>query len=167
MIEKIISGGQTGVDRAALDAAIKLNIPHGGWCPKGRLAELETTIPKKYLLKETATSDFSERTKLNIQDSDGTLIFVPSLPLPASINDGTKLTEQEALARKKPHLIIDLSKEINIHLITEWIKTQEIKILNIAGPRESLSPGIYQKTLEVLTTLLPHLVNSSMLRANL
>ncbi len=72
MITKIISGGQTGVDRAALDAAIELNIPHGGWCPKGRLAELGQTIPDKYQLQETESSEYSQRTKLNIHDSDGT-----------------------------------------------------------------------------------------------
>lgn len=167
MIEQIISGGQTGVDRAALDVAMKLNILHGGWCPKGRLAELDTTIPKKYLLNETATSDFNERTKLNIRDSDGTLIFVPSLPLPKSINDGTALTEQEARTRNKPHLVIDLSKEIDIQLIINWARIHEIKILNIAGPRESLSPGIYQKTFGVLINLLPYLVNFSTPRAKL
>lgn len=93
MLKKIISGGQTGVDRAALDAAILLKIPHGGWCPKGRLSEVGK-IPDKYLLKETESSDYSERTKLNIHDSDGTLIFVPSTPI--KVTDGTLLTIQKS-----------------------------------------------------------------------
>ena len=167
MIEEIISGGQTGADRAALDTAIKLNIPHVGWCPKGRLAELGTTIPKKYSLKETATSKFSERTELNIQDSDGTLILVPELPLPITINDGTKLTEQKAKEKNKPLLIVDLSKNEDIDLIVNWIKINDIKVLNIAGPRESLSPGIYQRSLKFLTNLLPHLIHRHSFRSKL
>ncbi|MGD9152179.1 MAG: putative molybdenum carrier protein [Gammaproteobacteria bacterium] len=111
-ITKIISGGQTGVDQAALDIAIKFNIPHGGWCPKGRIAELGTTIPKKYLLRETKTSEYSERTKLNVKDSDGTLILVATLPIKNS--SGTMLTVKEAKANHKPCLIIDLSKKTSI-----------------------------------------------------
>ena len=87
---KIISGGQTGGDRAALDAAIEMKIPYGGWCPKGRLAELGTTIPTKYILQETTSATFEERTKLNIRDSDGTLILVPETPI--KVTDGTILT---------------------------------------------------------------------------
>ena len=117
MIEKIIAGGQTGIDRAALDVAIELNIPHGGWCPQGRLAELGQTIPEKYLLQETKTSDYSERTKLNIQDSDGTLILVPELPL--TIKDGTLLTIKQVEEKNKPHLIFDLSKDCN-HTYTNF-----------------------------------------------
>ena len=153
MIEVIISGGQTGADRAALDAAIKLNIPHGGWCPKGRLAELGGTIPEKYLLKETPSSDYSERTKLNIRDSDGTLIFVPQMPL--KVNDGTILTIQEVKDKNKPYIIIDLSHKPDCHLIAEWVKINNIKVLNIAGPRESQSPGIYQVCLHYLVEILP------------
>lgn len=144
MIEKIISGGQTGVDRAALDVAMTCNISHGGWCPKGRLAELATTIPEKYLLKETESSDYSVRTKLNIQDSDGTLILVPEIPV--KVNDGTNLTIEEVKIKKKPYLIINLSNPSDSVEIITWIKSNNIKILNIAGPRESQALGIYQKT---------------------
>lgn len=139
---KIISGGQTGVDRAALDAAISLNIPHGGWCPKGRLAELDATIPEKYELKETDSSDYSVRTKLNIKGSDGTLILVPETPI--KITDGTLLTINEAIRTDKPHFIIDLSKTVDIESIINWVKQNNINILNVAGPRESQAPGIYE-----------------------
>lgn len=105
---KIISGGQTGVDRAALDVAIEMKIPYGGWCPKGRLAELGTTIPTKYILQETTSAKFEERTKLNIRDSDGTLILVPETPI--KVTDGTILTIEEVKFVHKPFLIIDLSK---------------------------------------------------------
>ncbi|MDF2939595.1 MAG: uncharacterized protein K0R66_237 [Gammaproteobacteria bacterium] len=147
MIDKIVSGGQTGVDRAALDVAIGLNIPHGGWCPKGRLAE-DGSLSDRYHLKETQTSDYSERTKLNIQDSDATLVLVPALPL--NIQDGTVLTIEELKAKAKPHLIIDLSQKPDQALVLKWIKEHHIKTLNVAGPRESTSPGIYQKASEIL-----------------
>lgn len=147
MINKIISGGQTGVDRAALDVALQLNIPHGGWCPKGRLSE-SGIIPEKYLLTETLSSDYSERTLLNIKDSDGTLILVPTIPF--NVNDGTHLTIQKVKAKHKPYLIIDLSKENNIDEVINWTKENNIKLLNIAGPRESQCSGVYNKAFEYL-----------------
>ncbi len=158
MVKKIVSGGQTGVDRAALDAAIYLNMSHGGWCPKGRLAELGETIPLKYSLKETNSSDYSERTKLNIQDSDGTLIFVPTIPI--QVSDGTLLTIQEVKIHKKPYLIIDLSEKIDIGSIAEFIKVNKIETLNIAGPRESQKPGIYKKCFQLFSELFPVLLNT-------
>ena len=151
MIEKIISGGQTGVDRAALDTAIKLGIPHGGWCPKNRMAE-DGTIPNKYLLKETDSSDHAQRTRLNIEDSDGTLILVPSLPV--KVTDGTVLTITEVQKKQKPFLIIDLSQAINFKNISTWIEKNKIKALNIAGPRESQKDGIYVQSCEVLEKIL-------------
>lgn len=152
VIQKIISGGQTGVDRAALDVAIELKIPHGGWCPKGRLAELGIIIPKKYLLKETKTNNFEERTKLNIRDSDGTLILVPKTPV--SITDGTVLTIEEVKTKNKPYLIIDLSAKTPNKTILKWLSNNNIKVLNIAGPRESQSPGIYAKSLKFLKQII-------------
>ncbi|MGD9152826.1 MAG: putative molybdenum carrier protein [Gammaproteobacteria bacterium] len=148
IITKIISGGQTGVDRAALDVAIELKISHGGWCPKGRRAELNTTIPSKYHLKETESEKFEERTKLNIKDSDGTLALVPKTPI--KITDGTILTIEEAKLKNKPLLIINLSKKPPVEIILKWIGENNIKTLNIAGPRESQSTGIYDISFKFL-----------------
>jgi len=145
MIMKIVSGGQTGVDRAALDMAIELNIPHGGWCPNGRLAELDTTIPERYSLQETLSTDVSVRTKLNIRDSDATLLIVPQYPL--TVNDGTVLTLQELHKKNKTYFIIDLSKALNTSTVITWVQKNSIHVLNVAGPRESQAPGIYAHSL--------------------
>lgn len=148
---KIISGGQTGVDRAALDAAIALGIPHGGWCPKGRRAELETVIPEKYNLKETDSREFEERTKLNIRDSDGTLILV--LETPIKVTDGTILTIETVQESNKPYVIIDLSKETELEKLLTWVNDNNIKILNVAGPRESQAPGVYLSSFILLKNI--------------
>lgn len=150
LVEKIVSGGQTGVDRAALDAAIQLNVTHGGWCPKGRKAE-DGVINDRYQLIETETAEYSERTKLNIKDSDGTLILVPITPI--KVTDGTILTIAEVKVRAKPYLIIDLSNKDDIQSIIEWINDNKIKVLNIAGPRESQAPGIHMRALVLLNHL--------------
>ncbi|MCD6040296.1 MAG: molybdenum cofactor carrier [Gammaproteobacteria bacterium] len=157
MIKKIVSGGQTGVDRAGLDAAIGWGIDHGGWCPRGRQAE-DGDIHVRYNLQCPVDGDseekeeniYNERTKLNIRDSDGTLIFVPKIPLPLSITDGTNLTIKEVRAKNKPYLMVDLSESFNPDIVAEWVKKNKIKTLNIAGPRESQSPGIYESTLRAL-----------------
>jgi len=150
-LKKIITGGQTGVDRAALDAAIALNIPHGGWCPKGRLAE-DGVIDAKYQLKETKSNIYAERTKLNIRDSHGTLILTSTFS--PSVSNGTNLTLQEAKNTNKPYKLFGLSVDCPIDEITDWISENHIKILNIAGPRESESSGVYQKSARLLTILL-------------
>lgn len=161
MISKIISGGQTGVDRAALDVAIKLNLPHGGWCPKGRLAELGGIIPHRYSLQETNSSDVSIRTKLNIRDSDGTLVFVPELPL--KVTDGTILTLHELQERNKHHFIFNLANPPEPSQVCSWIEKNNIKILNVAGPRESQSPGIYSQTLMTLGKIISLLLSAQLL----
>ena len=137
-IEKIISGGQTGVDRAALDVAIFLDIPHGGWCPQGRRAE-DGSIPDTYVLRETAQRDYAVRTEKNIVDSDGTLILFR-----AKISGGTDLTRKLALKHHRPLLCIDLQdpREADVETACRWIEEQQIKLLNVAGPRESNYPGI-------------------------
>jgi len=146
---KIISGGLTGVDRAALDVAIKLNIEHGGWCPKGRIAEKGGIIPLHYQLEETKSSNYEVRTKLNIEDADGTLIIVPDVE--EALTDGTALTLDYAKKIAKPHLVVDArDKTISSEHILEWLQENVIVILNVAGPRESKSPGIYERTCELL-----------------
>jgi len=133
---KIISGGQTGVDRAALDAALSLGIPHGGWCPLGRWAE-DGPIPSCYLLCETDSPDPAVRTERNVVESDGTLILYRK-----QLRGGTKLTFQLAQQYGRPCLLVDLDAPPEVEQVRRWLVEQGIKILNVAGPRESQSPGI-------------------------
>ncbi len=145
----IISGGQTGVDRAALDFALKNNIQCGGWCPLGRLAE-DGVISHKYPLKETKTSKYEERTRLNVKDSDGTLILYEN-----EMDEGTVLTHKLALEMNKPVLTIKLpvGQAFNKELFSNWITNSNISALSIGGPRESSSPGIYKLTYSFLKNL--------------
>ena len=143
---KIISGGQSGVDRAALDFALENQVPCGGWCPKGRLAE-DGRIHKRYPLRETDNTDYRIRTKANVQDSDGTLIIYID-----KLGNGTALTKQIAERLNKPCILISLDKAfaVKIEELHSWMEVNEIKTLNIAGPRESSNPGIYNVTLRFL-----------------
>lgn len=142
MIKKIISGGQTGVDRAALDIAMEKDIACGGYCPKGRKAE-DGFIPLRYPLVETATEEYAERTRLNVEAADGTLILAPG-PLAG----GTLLTAEHCRQVGKPCLVVDLSTA-GVE-VAAWISEHRIVTLNIAGPRERESPGIYQQALVLL-----------------
>lgn len=170
---EIRTGGQTGVDRAALDAAIKLDLPYGGWCPQGRIDE-QGIIPSNYLkLREiegkfhNEAENYNARTTQNIFDSDATLILVPCIPLPTSITDGTLLTIEQAKHQNKEHFLFDLSSCKNEDLINrcrDWIKENDIHILNIAGPRESNSPGIYKASYDFLCSFLSQLEYSKTLR---
>lgn len=153
MPDKIISGGQTGVDRAALDFAIESGIPHGGWCPLKRKAE-DGPINARYLLSETAETDYSARTRLNIRDSDGTLVLNTG-----RLEGGTALTVQLAKKMGKPCLVADLENIPGENVVLGWLNTNRISILNIAGPRESKCPGIYERTRKVLPQLLNAGVN--------
>ncbi|MCF8297844.1 MAG: putative molybdenum carrier protein [Saprospiraceae bacterium] len=146
-ITKIISGAQTGVDLAALDFAIQNDIPCGGWCPKGRINE-SGIIPEKYPLAETKTSDYSERTEMNIKDSDGTLVLFS-----VNIDEGTKYTLKRAMELQKPFYSIDISSEPEIDSLMQWIRIYNIKTLNIAGARESNYPGIYKRAYKFLEKL--------------
>lgn len=147
MIEKIVSGGQTGVDRAALDIAIRNSIPHGGWCPRGRKAE-DGRIPDHYQLAETATPDYTERTRLNVRDSDGCLILTRGRP-----DGGTALTLHYAYNLGKPRLLVNLNGEADTDSIAAWLKGNHIRVLDVAGPRESKQPGVYAQACELLQKL--------------
>lgn len=148
ILMKVISGGQTGVDRAALDVALANGLPLGGWCPQGRRAE-DGIIPPRYPLTETEESTYEERTELNVRDSDATLIVVRGRP-----TGGTAYTVKMAMKWRRPYRIVDLEAENVIATTRDWLVENRIAILNIAGPRESTTPGIYAATVTLLTQLL-------------
>jgi len=133
---RIVSGGQTGVDRAALDAAIALGIPHGGWCPRGRLAE-DGPIPDCYDLTETDSAEYWVRTKRNVVDSDATLILYRG-----RIGGGTELTLRLARQHGRPCLLVDMDDPPSSDKFHAWMQTNQIDVLNVAGPRESQNPDI-------------------------
>jgi len=148
---KIVSGGQTGVDRAALDVAIELNLPHGGWCPQGRRAE-DGVIATKYQLQETKSRQYAVRTRWNVRDSDATLIIARE-----PLQGGTALTAEIAQSLDRPCLVVAPSTSGNVTRVRKWIDTHSIRVLNVAGPRESSEPGIYARALEFLRRLLGNL----------
>lgn len=159
-IKEIVSGGQTGVDRAALDIAIEFEISHGGWCPFGRKAE-DGIISSKYNLKEAPAPTLKEnldsdaiykmRTEFNARDSDGTLIIVKAEPM-----GGTLYTLQMAGKHKKPYLICNLSENPTLNDVINWIMKHKIHKLNVAGPRASQTMGIYKDAYYFLSQLLSH-----------
>ncbi|RMH03635.1 MAG: molybdenum cofactor carrier [Nitrospirae bacterium] len=137
-LRRIISGGQSGVDRAALDAAIDCGLQVGGWCPRGRKAE-DGPLPLRYPLKETPSPHPAQRTAWNVREADGTLIFSPS-----PLSGGTALTLKIASRLQKPCLLISLEHPLSPQRVCSWIDGHGIATLNVAGPRESSCPGIYQ-----------------------
>jgi hypothetical protein len=134
---RIVSGGQTGVDRAALDVALELGLSCGGWCPRGRLAE-DGPLPLHYPLDETPDEAYEQRTEWNVRDSDGTLILHRG-----PLRGGTALTHRLAGRYRRPILTVDLDQEPKPDAVREWIDQAAIRVLNVAGPRESGSPGIF------------------------
>ena len=135
-IERIVSGGQTGVDRAALDVALLLDIPCGGWCPRERKAE-DGTIAERYPLQETRSSDYRQRTLANVLSSDGTLILHSG-----RLAGGTALTLRLAKRVRKPCCVVDLGASPSPNDTLSWIRRYKIRVLNVAGPRESQARGI-------------------------
>ena len=148
LLEKIISGGQTGVDRAALDVAMELGISCGGWCPQGRRAE-DGRIPDCYPLQEASSPDYPVRTRLNVEDSDGTLVLTKG-----SAKGGTALTLKLARRLNKPFLLVDLARNPESSEVQQWIRKSHIRILNVAGPREGESLGISEKASAFLLEIL-------------
>lgn len=141
-ILKIISGGQTGADRGGLDAAIHCKLAHGGWCPKGRIAE-DGAIPAQYLLQESTSKNYTHRTEANVVDSDCTLIFTYG-----TLEGGSLKTAQFAKKHNRPFLHVDLasglSREKAVDMIVQWLKDSCPKacVLNVAGQRASKAPTI-------------------------
>jgi predicted Rossmann fold nucleotide-binding protein DprA/Smf involved in DNA uptake len=146
-VEKIVSGGQTGVDRAALDVALTLGIPCGGWCPKGRRA-VDGIISDRYPLQETETSNYASRTRLNVRDSDGTLIINRG-----ELDGGTAYTVELAAELEKPCLVVNVDNSLAVGEIRRWLTNHQIRILNVAGPREEKRPGISGQTIKLLLEL--------------
>ncbi len=159
MIEKVVSGGQTGVDRAALDAALDAGVVCGGWCPRGRRAE-DGVIPERYPLDETPGPSYMERTRRNVEQSDGTLVLAPGAPV-----GGTSATLAHARRIGKPVLVVDLAApgaepgaepgaDGIADGIADWIEARRIRVLNVAGPRAGGRPGVYDDARAVIDRLL-------------
>lgn len=153
MIEKIVSGGQTGADRAALDFAVVHGIPHGGWCPRGRLAE-NGVIDKRYKLVETPSSEAAQRTEWNVRDSDATVIF----SIGPVLTGGSKFTAECAALHRKPfvHISRALDGPNAAQKLREFLESHPIKCLNVAGPRASNEPEVgafVRQTLEACLDL--------------
>ena len=150
-IKKVISGGQTGADQAALDAAIEMGIPHGGWVPLGRLTE-KGRLSRRYKMQEINAIDYDQRTELNIMDSDGTLLFSQG-----ELRGGSALTKKLARKHLKPCLHIDIhsiSEYKAVEIIKSWLEVRNIETLNVAGPRASESPVIYDTVLNIMKSVL-------------
>jgi len=151
----IVSGGQTGADRAALDVAVDLGLPYRGWVPKGGWAEDHTTpsgLLKRYRdLREANSPDPDHRTALNVRDSTATLILVSGTPT----SSGTELTRNEASNRRRPHKIVDVDDPKAADLIRNWLQQIDyMHVLNVAGPRESEAPGLEDKARKLLREVL-------------
>lgn len=145
---RVISGGQSGVDRAALDVALELGLDCGGWCPAGRRAE-DGPIEAHYPLTETGTIDYAERTRRNVVDADATLVLCQG-----ALMGGTLLTVQLAGAQGKPCLVIDLRRCWALREVQVWLDACAVRTLNVGGPRQSGAPGIYALASEFLRATL-------------
>ena len=144
----IVSGGQTGVDRAALEAARRAGVEHGGWCPRGRGAE-DGIIPPMYPLRETPDADPAQRTAWNVRDSDATLVLSRGAP-----RGGTALAVSHATALGRPLLVLDLERQPRAEEVLRWLRASAAARLNVAGPRESEAPGIHAQALALLGAVL-------------
>lgn len=151
MIRKIISGGQTGAEQAALDVAIKLGIEHGGWVSSRHIAEDETLLDK-YQLQEMEQTNYARVTEQNVLDADATLILFQN-----QITGGCAISRRLAEKHKRLLLAIDLNTMAAFQAaqkVEPWITAHNIKILNVTGPKTGEGPDIYQLTLEILETAL-------------
>ncbi len=151
VLRRIVSGGQTGVDRAALDAALARDFPCGGWCPHGRWSE-DGPIPGRYPLRETDSPDPAERTEANVRDSDATVVIANGPPA-----GGTRLTAELALRLGRPLCRIDIGRVDvagAIELLAGFVEAQAVGVLNVAGPRRSQAPEAEEMTREIVGGLL-------------
>jgi len=158
---RVISGGQTGADQGALEAAMRLGLETGGWCPPGRYCE-SGPIPQKYILQETETERStaapdiprSLRTELNVRDADATLILLPASMQP---DRGTRWTLEWASRMRKPVLVADPAEAGASEKITDWLRSTPVSVLNVAGPSEMIWPGIFLTTCELLVKVFQRL----------
>ncbi|MDY0220779.1 MAG: putative molybdenum carrier protein [Desulfobacterium sp.] len=151
MIKKIISGGQTGADRAALDTAIKFNIDHGGWVPLGRCAE-DGVLGEHYQMQEMPTDSYPRRTEQNVKESHATLIITRG-----PLTGGSLLTKKLASTHKKPcaHLnLMNMDEFEAAVVLNSFIQDHSVEVLNVAGPRASSDPGIYRDVKAILETMI-------------
>lgn len=146
---RIVSGGQTGVDRAALDVALEMGMECGGWCPAGRLAG-DGVIDARYPLTETPSADPAQRTEWNVRDSDATLVITGDGPSP-----GTELTREIAHRLGKPLHVCAAASPADVDAVRRWLRVHGVRALNVAGPRESESPGIYAAARGLFIALFP------------
>ena len=147
-LQKIVSGGQTGVDRAALDTAMAHGVDVGGWCPKGRRAE-DGDIPERYPLKETPTAAYEQRTAWNVRDSDGTLIITDG-----ALEGGTALTLSEAKQQGRAVLHVRVDDPVPVEMIRAWGEEHDVQVMNVAGPRASEVEGIDDGACAILNAFL-------------
>jgi len=153
-VKKIVSGGQTGVDRAALDVAGELGLERGGWCPAGRRAQ-DGQVPEEYPLEETPSREYEQRTEWNVRDSDGTLILNRG-----PLDGGTLYTVNIAREMERPLLIVKLEEMDGEEMeraeqarVRTWLEEEGVGVLNVAGPREKKRPGIYEEAHAFLQVL--------------
>ncbi len=151
MIERIVSGGQTGVDRAALDAALAAGLPVGGWCPRGRRAE-DGSLADRYPLRETPSARYAQRTRWNVRDSDGTLILL--LSDAPDTSGGTALTAKAARKLGRPLRVETLGSGADPEAVRRWLRAHAVRVLNVAGPRAGEADGVYQAARVFLAALL-------------
>ncbi|MDG2186055.1 MAG: putative molybdenum carrier protein [Mariniblastus sp.] len=150
LVTKVISGGQTGVDQAALAVAIQCGIEHGGWCPLGRLCETGT-IPEEYRLSETESSHYAVRTEQNVLDSDGTLVLYQG-----ELTRGTALTVKLLERHGQPHFLLNFDAPVGGNELLDiqaWLLEYRVGVLNVAGPRASTNPEVGQLTFDFLLKL--------------
>jgi hypothetical protein len=151
MLKKIISGGQTGADQAALDAAIELGMPYGGWVPKGRKTEIGP-LPLKYCLQEMNSARYSKRTRQNVIDSEGTVIFSHG-----KLEGGSKYTRKAAKKHVRPWLAVDFNLLPSFEIIVnlhQWVSENDISILNVAGARAKKDSKIYSAVKFIMTCII-------------
>ncbi len=143
-LQRVISGGQTGVDRAALDAALAVGLPVGGSVPRGRRAE-DGVVPARYPLTELDSADYAARTERNVLDADATLILKRG-----ALTGGTALTLRLARRWQRPVRVVDVMDPPPVAEFLDWLQDNDVRVLNVAGPRESGAPGIYGQARRLL-----------------